>query len=56
MVVAKAAAWYGGNKDVTAMPVTARWWQRDSRAVAAGIAWRQRWRDIAEVAVTWLRR
>jgi hypothetical protein len=46
----------GGDKDVTATPVTARWWQRDSKAVAEGIARRQRWRDIAVVAVAWLRR
>ncbi len=42
----------GGDKDVTVTPVTARWWQRDSRAVAEEIARRQRWRDIAAVA-TW---
>ncbi len=44
----------GGNKDVTAiiaMPVTAWWQQRYSMAVAEGIARRQRWRDIAAVAV-----
>ena len=33
----------GGDKDDTATPVTARRWQRDSRAVAEGIARRQRW-------------
>ena len=60
-VAAKAAAWQWrqqrrrGNKGVTATLVTAQWRQRDSWAVAEGIAWRQRWRDIAAVAVTWLR-
>ncbi len=31
----------GGDKDVTVTPVTTRWRQRDSRAVAEEIAWRQ---------------
>jgi hypothetical protein len=45
----------GGDKDVTAMPLTARQRQRDSRAVAEGIARRQLWQYIAAVAVAWLR-
>ncbi len=45
----------GGDKDVTATPMTAQWLQCDSRAVA-GLAWQQRWRDIAAVAVAWLGR
>ncbi len=46
----------GGDKDVTATPVTARQRQHGSRAVAEGIAQRQRWQDIAAVAVARLRR
>ncbi len=44
----------GGDKDATVTPVTARWLQRDSRAVAEGIARRQRWQGIAAVALAWL--
>ena len=46
----------GGDKDVTATPVTARLQQRNSRDVAEGIARWQRWRDIVAVAVARLRR
>jgi hypothetical protein len=59
VTAAKAAAWQWRQQrrhgNVTAMPVTAQWRQRDSMAVAEGIARRQRWQDITAVAVAWLR-
>ena len=53
----------GGDKDDTMTPVTARPRQRNSRAVAEGIAWRQRWQGYcgggggigAAAALAWRR-